>query len=120
MNDRRRKTRRQADQSHFVYDSKTGAVMGRVADMTEQGLMLLADKQIQPDTKFQCRMPLPENTQGNNDISFEAESKWCLLDEKSGQYHTGYEFRTMTADNIARLQKLLKSWPKLQPEAIKT
>jgi len=120
MNDRRRQTRRQVGQSIFVYDSQTGAVMGQIADMTEQGLMLLADKQIQLDTTYQCKMPLPKNTTGNDDISFEAESKWCLLDEQTGQYHTGYEFRMMTADNLARLRNVLKSWPKLQPEMIKT
>lgn len=120
MADRRRQTRRQADQSLFIYDSKTGTVMGRVADMTEQGVMVFSEKQVQPDTIFHCRIPLPKSMRGPDEITFEAQSKWCLLDEKTGMYHAGYEFHVITAENRTGIRKLLKSWSPAQPETIKT
>lgn len=110
MQERRRQGRRQAEESLFACDSQTGAFIGQVADMTEQGAMLLSEKPTPPNTIVRCRITLPERTHGTDDISFEAESKWCTLDEKSGMYRTGYEFRRMTPEKQAVMRALMRFW----------
>ena len=120
MEERRRQARRQADESLFFHDSQTGALIGQIADMTEQGALLLSEMPTQPNTIVQCKITLPERTHGNDYISFEAESKWCMLDEETGMYHTGYEFRKMTPDQNAVIRALLRSWSVPQPKTVET
>lgn len=110
MQERRRQVRRQAEGPIFACDSQTGAFIGQVANMTEQGALLLSEKPTPPNTIVQCRITLPERTHGNDDISFEAESRWCVRDDESGMYHTGYQFRRMTPEKHAVIRALLRFW----------
>jgi len=119
MKEKRKQPRRQADEFLIVCDSQTAAFIGQVANMTEQGAMLLSEKPIQLNTTVECKMTLPKSTDGKDYVSFEAESKWCTHDEKTGMYRTGYEFQKMTPDDHAIIQELLKFWSVTQPEAIK-
>ena len=111
MKEKRRQVRREAKEFLIACDSQTGAVIGQVADMTEQGIMLLSEKPRQPHTIEKCIITLPERTDGKDYISFEMECMWCVLDKESGMYQMGYEFRRMTPVNIAVIQGLLKTWP---------
>jgi hypothetical protein len=116
MEDRRQHDRKQPDESLFVCDVRTGAVIGQVANMTEQGVMLLADKPIRPDTRIAGRMLLPDGINPGNTLSFEAECKWCVRDQDSGIYQMGYQFHAISAEAHLSLRKLLATWPELQSE----
>ena len=116
MKEKRRQVRRQAKEVLIVCDSQTGAVIGQVADMTKQGVMLLSKKPTQPHTIVKCIITLPERTDGKDYINFEMECKRCVLDKESGTYQTGYEFQRMTPVNCAVIQGLLETWPISQPK----
>jgi len=111
MEERRRQVRRQAGEPLFVYDNQTGEVIGKVDNMTELGAMLLSEKPTKPHVTFQCSMTLPTSSVSDYRITFEAESKWCLLDKKTGMYRTGYEFRNLTPDKLTVIRAVLELWP---------
>jgi len=118
MGERRRHARRQAKEFLVVCDHQTGVFIGQVADMTANGAMLLSDKPTPPDTTVHCQMTLPDKTHGDDQINFEAESRWCRFDDETGMYQTGYEFRNMTPDNMEVIKSLVKFWSVSRPKKV--
>jgi hypothetical protein len=118
MEERRRQVRRQAGEPIFVYDSQNGEVIGQIVNMTELGAMLLSEKPTKPRVTYQCKMTLPTKMRGNYHINFEAESKWCLLDRKTGMYRTGYEFQNLTPDKLTVIRAVVELWPVSQTMAV--
>ena len=75
-----------------ILDYETGKPLGNLGDISNGGLMMLGEEQIEAGKEFLLRMVLPEKKFGKKTITFKANSCWSKVDANSTFYSSGYEF----------------------------
>ncbi len=99
---KRKSERRQLIYYLKVLDKNTNNLIGHLADITPEGLMLLSDQQNKPGKIFNLRILLPEETIGSKYLDVRAMSLWCKNDVNESLYDTGLKFinLSITANEI--------------------
>ena len=86
MNEERKHVRMQVVSYLEVRDSGTNREMGRVTEITTEGMKLQTPEPIEPETTLAFDMALPPHKRTRDSISFEAQVVWCEKSEASGLY----------------------------------
>jgi len=106
---------RQCRRRHLIYylqvfDHENGAALGRVVDITHQGIKLVSREEIPCGTTFRLRMALPKSYSSHGQIVFDATSVWSGRDVKPNFFATGFtapdmppHARDLIADLIKRM-----------------
>lgn len=79
-----------------VFDLESGTLLGRLTDITVEGMMLISEKPITADRTYQCRMVLPKEILGRTNIIFDATCVWSRQARNSDFFEAG--FRSLIAD----------------------
>ena len=98
-----------------LYEQKTDNVLGHVADITADGLMVFSKKAIDLQQIFHLtiqsddlRESLLFNSGDNEeDINFTAESRWT--DTNPGLYRTGLMFKDLDEKNSISLRRIVRN-----------
>lgn len=106
MHEESRKTPRR----HLVYylpvhDVATGAMVGRLADLTDTGVMLMCEEAVAVDTVLDLQIRPETELSAVPAVDVRARCRWCRPASHAG-YDAGFEFidpRLGTARDIGRL-----------------
>ena len=90
-----------------VYDRSTEELLGRLVDMTTEGLRLLSQDSMESDAIYQFRMDLPIAINGNREIVFDAKSTWAEKDEVSYEYSTGFCMVNLSRKEYDKIEILI-------------
>lgn len=90
-----------------VLDSESGKVLGRVVDITADGLMMVGDSPVESGRVFKLRIILPRMTDGKIDISVEAEAVWCQQDKNPSFFQTGFKFENLAGSDGFLLEDVM-------------
>lgn len=90
-----------------VFDKKTDEIIGNLVDISTRGIMLVSDKPISINKRYQLKMILPETIAGKKEVEFDAESRWCQNDANQDFYDTGFELIDPTNKFLEALDKLV-------------
>ena len=71
---------------------ENGRTIGRIVDITADGLMLVAHEPLDIGRRFQLRIILPVIVDNCSEINVEAEVIWCQLDQNPSYYKVGCSF----------------------------
>lgn len=93
-----------------VYDRKAGVLIGHLADITTDGIMLVSEAPIKTEADFNFKMTLPAEIEGNRDISFDANSIWCKKDVNPDFYATGFKISNIENRDIELIEILIDSF----------
>jgi c-di-GMP-binding flagellar brake protein YcgR len=115
MQERRRETRQLAKDYLFVWNREDESLVGQVANLTASGAMLLSNDEVKPGALLRCRMTMPQPIDNVDFIEFEAESRWCEKNDRSGVYRVGLQFSSISTKHREILSQLIKSWKEWQP-----
>lgn len=110
MNDNRNLKRRHLIYYLRVFNRATGEVLGHLVDMTTQGIKLISEKPVQPDTVYQLRIELPEELTEQRKVSFDAESVKCVRDINPDFFSTGFKIVNIDQNNTQILQFLISTF----------
>lgn len=105
----RKSLRKQTDSFLAVYDRGTDELIGRLVDMTTEGVKLRSMKAMDPGVVFQFRMDLPVELKGCKEIVFDAKSVWSKRDEVSHEYFTGFAMQEISNTEVEKIELLLES-----------
>jgi len=94
--DKRSQKRRNTIYYLEVYDLDSGQLLGRLADITVQGMLLLSESPIVPEHTYKCRMVLPAEILGRGNILFDATCMWSRKALNEDFFEAG--FRSLIAD----------------------
>ncbi|PKK84053.1 MAG: hypothetical protein CVT49_05360 [candidate division Zixibacteria bacterium HGW-Zixibacteria-1] len=106
MSEKREFVGRQACGNFNLFDRNTGDFIGRVVNMSINGLMLVSDEPIEVSKLFPCKMELPEEILESRQLVFDAESKWCNKNAALNCYETGFLIRNLS-DKVCDIVRLL-------------
>ena len=108
--EKQQKIRRKASAALLVCDSRTGAPIGRILDMSARGMKLVSSEPAMVRRIYYCRIPLKRKIDGCSEIFLDAECRWCRKSEETGQYNSGYIIRFPSPKEAGIIGKLIHSW----------
>ncbi len=106
MSEQRRSRRKFVDGVVQVTNAMTGVVMGRVGNLSIDGMMMIANTPIRDDALFQVVFHLPDEQGRPTPLEVGMHEQWTEPANAPGQYWAGFRI----IDIAPREFELLKSW----------
>ncbi|MFH1076321.1 MAG: hypothetical protein V1753_05685, partial [Pseudomonadota bacterium] len=78
--------------------------------------MLISDVPIETDKMFQLTMLLPEEIDGEKEIVFTAESKWCKNDINADFFDTGFQIAGISPRAFNAIKLLIEDFMFINPK----
>lgn len=98
----RRFTRRDAGQKIDVIDIMTEQTLGTIVNISEYGIMIVAQTSIQTDSIYQCELMFPPEYQFRSPFIIGIQEMWAEPVTNSGVSCVG--FRIIDIDTVDRLR----------------
>lgn len=93
-----------------VYDGMSGKILGHLVDISEKGIMLIADKAIPVNTHYRLRMRLPAQMKERNEVNFDATSRWCKSDANPDFFLVGFQMHDLEESNRDLVVTLIRDF----------
>jgi hypothetical protein len=104
INEFRRSRRRKVSDTILVVDAMTDSVVGRIGNLSETGMLLMANGTLPEDALFQFRFTLPADDGGDAPIELGAHLLWQENAGVSGHAWSGFRFITVPENQMVRLR----------------
>lgn len=104
----RRARRRKVSDTVQVIDVMTDSVVGRLSNLSETGMLLLASVPMTEDALYQLRFNLGDD-RDRHEIEVGAHLLWQDTANPAGQAWTGFRFITVDDEHRPRLQRWLEA-----------
>jgi hypothetical protein len=108
MKERRKTPRNRPSIDIGIYDKATGERVGRLVDISIEGIMLAGGRSMKTNTVYEFRITLPVSIYGKNEIVFNAVCLWCNEVELSSTYQAGFQLQEPSRE----LKELIDFWMK--------
>jgi len=92
-----------------VYNKKTSEQVGRLVDISTEGIMLAGGLRMDVDTIYEFRIKLPVSIYGKHTISFDALCIWSNRDNASSDFRAGFQIIDPTPDLKELLDLMMHS-----------
>lgn len=99
----RRRRRRQVAEAILVADAMTDAVVGRIGNLSETGMLLAASVPLREDALYQFRFRLPDADGTAHDFEFGAHLLWIEQAGGSGLAWAGFRFIAVPDEQARRI-----------------
>jgi len=107
MREHRRRPRKNTPHHVRVIDNETGQVMGRVVDITADGMMIICQQQLQVGRKFHCRVVLPVMIQDRTHLVIRSEVVYCNQDPNPSFFKAGFRFLNLPGEDGFLLEDVM-------------
>ncbi|MEI2263104.1 PilZ domain-containing protein [Stenotrophomonas indicatrix] len=104
--DTRRAPRRQVSDLVPVTDQMRDSVVGRLGNVSETGMLMLASAALRDDALYQLRFPLPLADGSSEWIDVGVHLLWSEPAHAPGQSWAGFRFLTLSREH----RQLLRRW----------
>jgi hypothetical protein len=101
MSEFRRAKRRKVGYNVEVIDTMTELPIGRLSNLSETGMLMIAHNRLATDALFQLRLRLPDPTGVERMLEVGAHELWADDAAAPGQIWTGFRFIDLSQDDIA-------------------
>ena len=101
MSEFRRAKRRKVGHNVEVLDTMTELPVGRLSNLSETGMLMIAHHRLATDALFQFRLRLPDATGVERTLEVGAHELWADEAAAPGQIWTGFRFIDVSQDDIA-------------------
>ncbi len=91
-----------------VFNLETAELLGRLVDITTEGMMLLCEKPLTPNTTYACRMRLPSEILGRTNIIFDATCVWQRRAANNDFYEAGFKSLIADPGDIDAIEMLIQ------------
>lgn len=108
MGEKRKYERRRPSHYSAVYDRDTRKILGRLANLSTEGFMLISEHPVKPEQHFHCRIILPEDMHAGTGVSFDARSLWCKEGSAPKTFNAGLHFTNITLKDVELLEQLTR------------
>ena len=106
----RKTLRKIANEILEVTDQITGAKLGRVVNISAEGLLLLSADIIDTGSVYQLDLKLPRLIKNHSQISFGAVAVWSTPAAQPDSYWTGFHIIDASDDDVIAIDELIFDW----------
>ncbi|MCB2231541.1 PilZ domain-containing protein [bacterium] len=89
-----------------VYDDRTNSLLGHLADVSAEGMMIVSGEPVDIALMYDIRIELPKNVDGRDSITLYARPVWTAQNAEDGLYHTGFHFTRIEPTEISIISRL--------------
>lgn len=107
MVDMRKRPRKNTPHLVRAIDDETGNVLGRVVDITSEGMMTVTPSAVSPGQAFLVRLNLPVMVHNRSDVVVETEVVWCTRDKNPDFYRAGFKFLNLRGEDGFLLEEVM-------------
>ena len=107
MEDYRHRPRKNTPHLVKVINQDTGKTVGRVVDITADGMMLVTKDKIRKGTLYNFRIILPVMVHHRSDVCLEAKSVWAKADTNSEYSKCGFKFINLAGEEGFLLEDVM-------------
>lgn len=107
MNEKRRLPRKRPDVTLHVTDTITGDVVGHIGNLSQEGMLLLAQRPIVDDALYQFMFQLPDVHGRLHPIEVGVHEQWTAPGTMRGQTWVGFRFVDIHPDDEGVLTEWL-------------
>jgi hypothetical protein len=94
-----------------VAERNTDRLVGRLVDVTTEGMMLISSEPIEMNRVFQLTLDLPEEMDGGpREVGLEARSLWTKKDANPDFLLSGFEFVTVAPEDLLTITDLIRQY----------
>ena len=109
INEFRRSRRRKAADTILVTDAMTERVVGHIGNLSESGMLLIANESLVDDALYQLRFELPGGNAQPQAVEVGAHLLWMDRASAPGQAWIGLRFIAVAPAHLAELQKWIEA-----------
>jgi hypothetical protein len=110
VNERRKFKRRLLVYNLEVFDAESNEPMGRMVDITPEGMMLVAARPIDVNSMLHLSVELPSDIFGTKHVNFTGIAHWCRHDINPDLFDIGLEFTDITDKDIETVIGLIADY----------
>ena len=110
VEDKRALERKQLVYYLKVFDRSTEEVIGKLKDVTPEGIMLTSEAPLDLNKRYQLRMLLPPEFQETDYLVFDARSLWCRESDVHALYDTGFILIDVTPGDKSMIARLIREF----------
>lgn len=93
-----------------VFDSNTEKIIGQLIDITNEGVRLLCDGQLQPDSICRLRIDFPSENENREVNIFEAKCVCCNIDNNINLHHAGLQFMNINSESSNFIRGIIQKY----------
>ena len=110
MQEQRHCQRKVANEILIIVDQITGNHIGRVVNISSEGLMLLSDEPMVTGSVYQLELLLPNAQSNQEKISFATEAVWCTEASQPESFWSGFHIIDIAAEDVLVIDQLILDW----------
>jgi hypothetical protein len=110
MKEKRKYRRRSLVYNLQVADRNTGDIVGRVANLSPEGVMLITTDRMVNDTVLKLSIALPEKIFDRDRIECEARCMWCKPGENTDFFEVGLQLLEVPGREIEAIVALITKY----------
>ena len=108
MTEKRKQTRKSPRFFIGVYDNDQTRSVGRVANISGGGLMIIGKYELNRYSNYKISMDLPYAIKEKSQVFFEAQCRWCERCGRTKLYSSGLEITNISSENSEILAEFLE------------
>lgn len=93
-----------------VLNRDTGAALGRMGDVTTEGMLLISDAVAEVGRVYRIRVVLPEEGFGDEALDLDGQCLWCSRDRNPGLVLCGLKFLGPGRDARRTIEELVREY----------
>jgi len=94
-----------------VFNRRTGALLGNLADLTVEGLMLISEEPLPVNTLYDLRMDLPDGFGfPKRHLDMRGRSVWCAPDIDPHFQNTGFKLENVASEDVSIIERLVEDY----------
>ena len=108
MNERRKHKRKYMVFFGRVIDRKSAQLIGNVADITKDGMMIISGQPLAVDQGFELRLDLSKDIFGVDHIDLDGRSIWCNPDIDPSLHNTGFKLENISEADSKIIEQIIE------------
>ena len=84
--------------------------MGRLTDITKDGMMLESQKPIEVKKGYRLSMQLPNSFVRKQKLTFDAKSVWCKKEDDFESYKAGFQLQNLDTKVEKEINRLMEKF----------
>ena len=108
VEERRKLQRRHLYFYSRVFDEETHKLAGRLVDISREGMMLVSDRSMKPNSSFRFKLVLPNSVAGKKTLILEAHSRWSQKTSDRALFDNGFELVNVSDQNARVIDRMVE------------